>query len=479
MRKKLLKFFLLMLLVSLPVGVHRAYLYVTQLPAEISIGTGPPGGRYRVLCEALANELKSKHGIQVHLVHTGGSLDNLELLQQGKVAFALYQPGTHHANNEAHSHTDQVTFVTNAYSEVTQLIVRKDLVVESPADLLGKRIAIGPGHSGDYAISQTLLVHLGVQGGEIEQLTLDYPEIKQGFVEGTVDVAIITAGIQAPIYRDLYSTGVCQLVSVPFSAALAHQSISIDEAELPAGLYQSHPEPIPAQDISTISSRAQLLANQNVSSALVEEVAIILNSEKFQKENQLTELFTAGHEFAIQQPEFPLHAGAIHFFEPDLRPILNSDFVESMEGLRSFIVSVLIAGFLTVRWLKKRRIRNQEHKLDHYIRLVLEMERRQLGLDQHHTANDTTQLQDLLDELTDLRQSALHEISAHELNEDRAADSFVQMCHALSDKINSKLSRQRIDRRFDELVTVLQKNVVQPAGVEQTQPEPKGSLKTN
>ena len=38
----------------------------------------------------------------------------------------------------------------------------------------------------------------------------------------------------------------------------------------------------------------------------------------------------------------------------------------------------------------------------------------------------------------------LKEFTAHELNEDRAVECFLQMCHALSDKINAKLTRNCI-----------------------------------
>ena len=46
---------------------------------------------------------------------------------------------------------------------------------------------------------------------------------------------------------------------------------------------------------------------------------------------------------------------------------------------------------------------------------------------------------------------ALEELAGHELNEDRAIDSLIQMCHALSNKLNAKISRQRLDQRFDEI----------------------------
>jgi hypothetical protein len=89
------------------------------------------------------------------------------------------------------------------------------------------------------------------------------------------------------------------------------------------------------------------------------------------------------------------------------------------------------------------------------MRSLLDIERRQVALDTNSDANDIEILQTLLDEVTFLRQGALHELVAHELNEDRATDTFVQMCHDLSNKINAKISRQRLDRRFSQLAELL------------------------
>jgi hypothetical protein len=62
----------------------------------------------------------------------------------------------------------------------------------------------------------------------------------------------------------------------------------------------------------------------------------------------------------------------------------------------------------------------------------------------------------MLDEVTLLRQEVLKDFSAHELRDDRAADCFLEMCHAISDKISAKLLRQRLAQGFDELRSQLE-----------------------
>ncbi len=130
---------------------------------------------------------------------------------------------------------------------------------------------------------------------------------------------------------------------------------------------------------------------------------------------------------------------------------MPTEFVEGTEGLRSFLVSSLIAIFLIFRWYRSTVRRRKEHWLDQCITSLLDIERRQLNLDQKPGSNDVSRLQKLLDEVTDLRQGALRKVSAHDLSEDRAADCFLEMCHALSDKINAKISRQRLEQQLGEL----------------------------
>ncbi|MFG0333572.1 MAG: hypothetical protein ACF8TS_09445, partial [Maioricimonas sp. JB049] len=60
------------------------------------------------------------------------------------------------------------------------------------------------------------------------------------------------------------------------------------------------------------------------------------------------------------------------------------------------------------------------------------------------------------------------------LNEDRAIDCFLEMCHALSDKINAKLTRQRFGQGLRHLAEVQQAAhpATGPAGLEPVPPEP-------
>jgi len=457
MRTKLIRIALVVALIALPFGIRAVYLWMTAWPKKIVIAGGPAEGQYRRLSESLARAIESKDlGVSVEVRATRGSLENLELLRSGAVHFALYQPGTSEAAaGPAQKENGQVAFIANVYSEVVHFIVRRDAGISGPDDLPEMRVALGQKDSGDYASSKVLLKHFGLTEQMIKPRYLNYTDLRRAFAESKIDAAFVTAGIQAPIFRELCESGRCVILNIPYTRALAMKNSSLSPYTIPQGLYRSTSPPEPAGDIKTVSLRAQLLTRSNVSRKLVNEITKIILGEKFLKDNNLAELVRDGASFARANSEFDVHVGARDFYDPELRPVLNPDFVEATEGMRSFVVSVLIACFLLLRWMKERRARQKEHRLDRYIRKLLEIEQNQLELDDRSDSDDAGALQKMLDDVTFLRREALSEFSAHELKEDRATDCFLEMCHSLSDKINAKLSRQRLDQRMNELVAAV------------------------
>ncbi len=468
MRDWVWKLSVAVLVIALPVLVSWSYHRWTALPEEVVLATGPSGGRYEALSNSLAEVLREEFDVVVRTVPSEGSLDNLQLLRSGEVDFALYQHGAESLRErfgvnpaiEAEADAgEQPVFVANLYSEVAQVVVHNDAILENAGDWSGKRIAVGREGSGDYAFSLLLLEHLGLSLEEIEPLTLSYTELPAAFRKGTVDAAIVTTAPRSPVVLRLLAgdeAGACRLRSIPYAEALASRELIVSTYTVPTALYRSQPTPEPPEPVRTVALRAQLLARRDVPSSLVEAATAIVLREQFQKENGLGELFHGGASFASEKPEFAVHPAALHVYEPELKPLLNTDFVEATEGIRSFVVSLLIASYLGFRWWRHRMQRSKEHHLDRYIRQVLEIERRQLDFDQTPDSDDSPALQELLDDVTHLRQEALGEFTAHEINEDPAIDSFVEMCHALSDKINAKLTRQRLAnslKRIEGLVS--------------------------
>lgn len=448
----LTRLLLLAILVSVPFGLHRLYRSMTALPETIHIATGVEGGRYREVMEALGRELASRTGSSHAFRETSGTLENMELVTKGDVDFALVQSGV---QVPAELDSDNLRCVGNIYSESVLLLIRRGSDIEDGTQLTGRTVSLGLKQSGDYAAAILILDHLGLSQDEINPRFLDYSDIIDGFRNGSLDAAIVVVGLNADMLYTLADEQLVNIVSIPYAKAFASHHLSYHTVDIAAGTFQTHPQALPVDTIETVAVTSQLITREDVSNQLVLEMTKIVTDQRFQRDMQLGELFSKGADFARHRPSHTLHSGAIECYEPELKPLLPPDFVEATEGMRSFVVSSLIAIWLFLRWYRDHRSREEEHRLDAYIRTLMDIERRQMDLDEGDPTSDIKLLQQMLDEVTRLRQDALGELNAQELNDDPAAASFLDMCHALSEKISAKLTRQRFDAGLQQLAAQL------------------------
>lgn len=422
------------------------YWWQTRLPTVVKIAGGPEGGRYSEIAEGLAAELRSRLDIEVVVSNTAGSLTNLQELQSHKFHFALYQAETSSVLDQSKDNEfsePPAAFVSNLYPEFLLPIGPANQPDDSLGDSGSQTWSCNDRMSGDYAVSRWLLDHIGSSEDKVHLKSVKYVDLTEQLQNESIDIGILCCGLNAPILKKVLQPGTAELKAIPSVDAFARKHPSLTRDVIPAGFFQTSPQ-IPAADFPTVVLQAQLLAANDTPVKLVEEAARIVSDSAFQRRYGLTELFKKGRTYATDRSEFPMHTGASHIFFPELKPLINPDFVEGTEGLRSFVVSILVAAWLLRRWWVQRQVRSQEHRLDRYIRTLLELEAEQLEVDGEGGPDESKVLQQMLDRVTHLRQEALSEFNAHELNEDRAADSFVQMCHALSDKINGKLIRHAI-----------------------------------
>lgn len=417
------------------------YWFQTRLPDNVIIAAGPPDGQYDQLATALAKELQHRLGITVTARQTRGSLENLHLLESNEVSLGLYQSETKAILEQENDSNATARFVANIYPEYLFPIVAAPRSLDL-TQLQDHVVSCNDRMSGDHAMLTLLLEHVG-RASDSEYTTISYMNLPQALQDGEVDLAVISCGLGAPVLEHVLQENRATLADIPFLDSFVSKHVALTRRIVPAGYFAVQPSPLPPQDFHTVTTEAQLLASEQAPVRIVEAVTEIIMDPRFQRRLELTDLARGGQDYAKSRPEFPIHIGASHIYTPELKPLLNPDFVEGTEGIRSFLVSIVATIWLARRWWKRHKLLSQEHRLDRYIRDVLQVERDQIGVDGDQPG-DSDELQELLDRVTHLRQAALSEFTAHELNEDQAVDCFVEMCHALSDKISGKLTRHTL-----------------------------------
>ena len=147
--------------------------------------------------------------------------------------------------------TSSIRCVAVLYPEVVQLIVKDDQQdpITTPAQLCGKRVALGEESTGTYAISKILLKHYGIKVSDIERFSGDnagvrgngdlsyYDKVKAGFESDELDAAIITIGYYSEFVEELFTDhekyGV-KLLPISSAKGLMTKHVVLNDYEIPA-----------------------------------------------------------------------------------------------------------------------------------------------------------------------------------------------------------------------------------------------------
>lgn len=461
---------------TLPFAVLWAYWQWRHLPGQVTIATGPLHGEWHSLSHNLLRSIETNTEVDVatYSESTGGALHHLELLNRKEVDFALYLRGSRRLENvSAEAHGPPPLFIGNLYSDLTLFVVRRDLYeqgIQSPDDFGQQRgdrppyrIAVGRLRTGEHSIAEAILNYYFADDRDtLQELNWDYQQVEEGFRNNQLDAALISAGHQAPIFHTLLEEGLCGLGRLGEVDAIVRRNVGLSKATVPTGLFRYNGGNIPQQPLQTVSTQTMLLAHEDVSPQMVEKVTRIILSEEFILENQLFELSQQGRSFASSNPEFAIHPGAMAVYDPRLKPLVDPEFMDATENLRSFGVSLLIAGFLVYQWYRRASDRRKAHRLDEYFHELLRIDRSTIA--NVVSERDAMQLQQSLEDVVELRNKALRVFTAKDFDEDSAADSFLQFCETVAAGMRSRLLRWQLKQSMEELVVALRSSHASKAG---------------
>lgn len=177
---------------------------------------------------------------------TSGSIYNLDALREGQVDFALVQSdwqrqayeGT--GPFEASGPMTDLRSVMGLYPEAITVLVRQGVIVESAADLLGRRIDIGHPSSGRYAANEEILAQLDVSHDDFAFVAeLPIGSVVDELCAGRIDASLLIVGHpNGEIARAMRE---CDAVLVPMRGpavgAMLDASPDFHRSTIPMSLY--------------------------------------------------------------------------------------------------------------------------------------------------------------------------------------------------------------------------------------------------
>ena len=127
----------------------------------LTIATGSTQGEYYAFAQALAKVVaRHQPQLQIEVLPTEGSLNNLELLEKGLVQLALIQSDT--------VVSPSTKAIASLFPEISHLIVTEESNIDSFSELKGKKIALMPKKSGSYSVFWYLSSHYGLKTEDLE-----------------------------------------------------------------------------------------------------------------------------------------------------------------------------------------------------------------------------------------------------------------------------------------------------------------------
>ncbi len=146
-----------LLLLTLPVpaiiylGFWGAWQFVSPAPPRtITISAGNPHGAYYAFAQKYREEL-AKEDIELKILESTGSRENIERLLKGTADIAMVQGGTAFADEKS-----ELLFLGSLYYEPVTIFYRKDLQLKRLNDFAGLKIAIGEPGSGTNMLAKQL-----------------------------------------------------------------------------------------------------------------------------------------------------------------------------------------------------------------------------------------------------------------------------------------------------------------------------------
>ncbi|OOS26202.1 C4-dicarboxylate ABC transporter substrate-binding protein [Moraxella porci DSM 25326] len=231
----------------------------------VTIGTGGASGPFNIIGTSLAEIYAQQFGVNSKTQTTGASVENLNLLNQGKLEMALVMndalSDAINGTNNFQQKVENVQTVASLYPNYIQIATSAKKGINSIDDLRGKRIAVGAQGSGVESSARALLSALGITYNDITPDFLGFAEAADGLKTGKLDAAFFTSGLPNSSLMELQQGFDLQIVPIPADrvAQVAAANNIFVEQTIPQGTYGN------AADIPTAAVMNSLVVRSDLS----------------------------------------------------------------------------------------------------------------------------------------------------------------------------------------------------------------------
>ena len=341
-------------------GFYVAYQFVpAAAPSSLRIATGSKEGAYYQYAQEYQQRLK-KEGVDLIIQTTAGSVEVLQLLQDGKVDLGFVQGGVANDNAKETLHS-----IASLFYEPLWVFYRKDLkTINYLQELRGKRLAIGQEGSGSRALISQLLTDNGITADNTTLLGLNVEDARKQLENGEIDAAFFVMSPKAEVISVLASNADIAIMNFQRHAkAYTSRYPFLSSLIVGEGLLDLQKN-IPEKETVLLSATAALVAVKDLHSDPVR----LLSREAIYIHNK-PGMFEKARQFpSIEHLEIPIHPDAEQYLQQgpswleNIFPFSIASKLDQLKILLIPLIALLIPLFKSILPLYNWRIRSKTYR---------------------------------------------------------------------------------------------------------------------
>jgi ABC-type nitrate/sulfonate/bicarbonate transport system substrate-binding protein len=342
-----------------------AYLWLDPTPPKrVTLATGPAQSAYDEFGKRYQKALAA-NGIEVVLLPSQGSSDNLRLLREGQADLGFVQGGS---NERATKEESGIESLGSLFVEPVWLFYREDAARKvNPASTLtaltqlqGMRLNVGTAGSGVPLLVDKLLQANGIDPQRITLTQLEQTQATVAFLGGELDALVFASAPESLMVQMLLQTPGVKLMDFAQSEAYSRRFPFLTPVVLPRGVVDLARD-LPPADMRLVATTTALLTRQKTHPALLQ-----LFAQAARDIHGPAGWFNRAGMFpSIEHSEYPISREAeraIQAGQPFLQrylPFWLANLVERMWLALGIILAILLPLSRVVPPLYQFRIRSR------------------------------------------------------------------------------------------------------------------------
>lgn len=282
------------------------------------MASGNMGGTYYNLGGIISETVNDNvPGVRVSVLPSGGSVDNIDLMEKGLCQFALIDSFAVMAYRGMDIYYENpqtyIRSVIPLYPEVARILIRPDSDISNVSDLKGKKVVLGRQGSGVLITARQIIKAAGLKADQIKPAYLGMGEGLLALEKGDVDAVIFVGPLGGGSAMELEALKKVRIVGLNDRTIknLLSSAPYWNEFAIPAGTFAGQ-----AEVIDTVGAWTVLYCRDDLNADLVYKVAktIYEKADRISSYIPGTVKLTPGD---VNKVMVPLHDGASRFFKEE------------------------------------------------------------------------------------------------------------------------------------------------------------------